>query len=152
MTWRRRVNGVLAALLTIALIAGCDSAVPSATLGSSAVASSSAPAPTGRRRRAPRHRQRSRCPPARWSDCGKGFLCADIRVPRDYDDPSVGYLDVALVRLSATEPEDRIGSLIVNPGGPGGSGVEFVRTPAKRASARRPFASASTSSASTRAA
>lgn len=40
---------------------------------------------------------------------------------------SVGYLNVSLIRVAATEPKDRIGSLLVNPGGPGGSGVEFVR-------------------------
>ena len=34
---------------------------------------------------------------------------------------------MSLLRLPATEPKDRIGSLLVNPGGPGGSGVEFVR-------------------------
>ena len=124
MTWRRRANGGLAALLTIALIAGCDATVPSATpSGSSAVAASSSPgldqrsAPSGSPAAA-----EIEVPPARWSDCGKGFLCADIRVPRDYNDPSAGYLTVALVRLTATEPKDRIGSLLVNPGGPGGVG------------------------------
>ena len=65
--------------------------------------------------------------PAHWSDCGKGLQCADIRVPRDYDAPSKGYLTIALARLPASDPKDRIGSLVVNPGGPGGSGVEFVR-------------------------
>ena len=104
-----------------------------------------------RRPAAGRRPARDRDPeaPARWSDCGKGFLCA-IRVPRDYHDPADGYLNVALVRLSATEPKDRIGSLVVNPGGPGGSGVEFVRQSADVFPA--PCASASTSSASIRAA
>jgi pimeloyl-ACP methyl ester carboxylesterase len=66
-------------------------------------------------------------PRANWSDCGKGFLCAEIRVPRDYAAPSDGYLNISIVDLPATDRKGRIGSLIVNPGGPGASGVTFVR-------------------------
>jgi pimeloyl-ACP methyl ester carboxylesterase len=64
---------------------------------------------------------------ARWTDCGGGFTCAEIRVPRDYAAPSEGYLNISLIRSAAREPGERIGSLLVNPGGPGASGVEFVR-------------------------
>jgi len=66
-------------------------------------------------------------PRARWTDCGAGFQCATMRVPRDYADLTAGSLDLSLIRRPATDPDQRIGSLIVNPGGPGGSGVEFVR-------------------------
>jgi pimeloyl-ACP methyl ester carboxylesterase len=65
--------------------------------------------------------------PARWSDCGGGYQCAKVRVPRDYADPSIGYLDVALTMLPADDRERRIGALLVNPGGPGGSGIDLVR-------------------------
>lgn len=65
--------------------------------------------------------------PARWTDCGGGFGCAEIRVPRDYAAPTEGYLNISIIRAAATKPAKRIGSLLVNPGGPGGSGVEFVR-------------------------
>jgi pimeloyl-ACP methyl ester carboxylesterase len=65
--------------------------------------------------------------PARWSDCGGGLQCVTLRVPRDYDDPSAGRFDLSLVKLPASDPGARIGSLVINPGGPGGSGVEFVR-------------------------
>lgn len=64
---------------------------------------------------------------AHWTDCGRGFLCAEIRVPKDYASPSSGYLNVSIIDLPATDAKSRIGSLVVNPGGPGGSGVEFVR-------------------------
>jgi pimeloyl-ACP methyl ester carboxylesterase len=40
-------------------------------------------------------------------------------------------LDVAIIRLQATDRAHRIGSLIINPGGPGGSGIELVRNSAK---------------------
>ena len=65
--------------------------------------------------------------PARWSDCGGGFGCTEVRVPRDYAAPSDGYLNISLIRAAATKPAERIGSLLLNPGGPGASGVEFVR-------------------------
>lgn len=62
-----------------------------------------------------------------WSDCGGGFQCGSILAPIDYANPSSGSLRVALIRLAATDPAHRIGSLVVNPGGPGASGVDFVR-------------------------
>lgn len=65
--------------------------------------------------------------PARWADCGGGFGCTEIRVPRDYAAPTSGYLNISLIRAAATEPDQKIGSLLLNPGGPGASGVEFVR-------------------------
>ena len=64
---------------------------------------------------------------AKWTDCGSGFQCSTIRVPKDYADPAKGTLQLALLRLPASDRSQRIGSLLVNPGGPGGSGVDFVR-------------------------
>lgn len=65
--------------------------------------------------------------PARWSDCGGGFQCASVVVPRDHSGATAGVVNIALVRRPAPDREKRIGSLLVNPGGPGASGVEFVR-------------------------
>ena len=63
-----------------------------------------------------------------WEPCDndRHFDCATLAVPLDYDDPSGDTLSLALIRKKATEPSSRIGSLLVNPGGPGGSGVEFL--------------------------
>ncbi|GAA2827347.1 alpha/beta hydrolase [Kitasatospora sp. CM 4170] len=55
-----------------------------------------------------------------------GMQCGELRVPLDYADPAADALGVALVRLPAADPTRRVGSLVVNPGGPGGSGVEMV--------------------------
>lgn len=62
-----------------------------------------------------------------WADCGDGFECGTLAVPLDYDDPSGRYIKLALIRLPSLSPVPPYGSLVVNPGGPGGSGLEFLR-------------------------
>ncbi|WP_433161827.1 alpha/beta hydrolase [Kribbella sp. CA-247076] len=49
-----------------------------------------------------------------------------MTVPLDYDRPSDGTTELALARFRATDTSHRIGTVFVNPGGPGGSGVELV--------------------------
>jgi pimeloyl-ACP methyl ester carboxylesterase len=48
-------------------------------------------------------------------------------VPLDYDHPRGPTIALSLIRLPASDPARRIGSIFLNPGGPGGSGVDFVR-------------------------
>lgn len=61
-----------------------------------------------------------------WKDCSTGTLqCVDLSVPMDYNAPEGEKIEVALVRHLATGT-DRKGSLMFNPGGPGGSGIELV--------------------------
>lgn len=62
-----------------------------------------------------------------WRDCSGGFSCSTLRVPLDYADASSRLIDVAVIRLPATDSGKRIGSLVINPGGPGGSGVDYAR-------------------------
>jgi len=68
-----------------------------------------------------------------WSACGK-LECGTLEVPLDHADPGGKKISLALARLPATG--DRIGVLLTNPGGPGGSGIEFLQeapfTPALR--------------------
>lgn len=60
-----------------------------------------------------------------WSDCGAGAECATVMAPLDWDNPGVGEdVSLAVSRHSATG--QALGSLLVNPGGPGASGYEFV--------------------------
>lgn len=64
-----------------------------------------------------------------WKSCGTqfpGFECATVAVPLDYDKPRGATTNVALARKPATDKANRIGSLFLNPGGPGGSGVQFA--------------------------
>jgi pimeloyl-ACP methyl ester carboxylesterase len=57
-----------------------------------------------------------------WKACG-ALQCASLAVPRDYADPNGPTLTLALARKPARTPAARIGSLLINPGGPGNSGV-----------------------------
>jgi pimeloyl-ACP methyl ester carboxylesterase len=68
-------------------------------------------------------------PTVAWSKCYVRvgpFQCATVRVPLDYAHPDGETIDIAMTRLPATDPQHRIGSLFLNPGGPGGSGVDYV--------------------------
>ncbi|GAA2512082.1 alpha/beta hydrolase [Pilimelia columellifera] len=62
----------------------------------------------------------------KWFPCRLTFECATLPVPLDYDKPELGTTPVALIRAKATDPAKRIGALVVNPGGPGGSGMDMV--------------------------
>lgn len=62
-----------------------------------------------------------------WSACGGGQQCAWLTVPLDYADPSGATIRLRLSKSAATGPAgDRLGSLVVNPGGPGASGLDFA--------------------------
>ncbi|WP_031077541.1 alpha/beta hydrolase [Streptomyces sp. NRRL S-118] len=64
----------------------------------------------------------------RWRGCGvPGFECATLRAPLDYAKPDGEQVKLAVSRARATGPGKRIGSLLVNPGGPGGSAVGFLQ-------------------------
>ena len=87
------------------------------------------------------------CYQERTEQTGIPFECADVVVPVDYDDldfdpdqltdeeleelvrkaKEAGLaIDIALVRIPASDPGNRQGAILLNPGGPGGSGISFV--------------------------
>jgi pimeloyl-ACP methyl ester carboxylesterase len=66
-------------------------------------------------------------PVLEWRGCGGGFQCARAAVPLDHARPAAGTIRLALIRKPATDPARRLGSLFMNPGGPGGSTFEFMR-------------------------
>ena len=64
--------------------------------------------------------------PIAWGVCdppGEDLQCARIRVPLDWDRPNGRTIRLALIRHLASKPEQRIGTLFMNPGGPAESGV-----------------------------
>jgi pimeloyl-ACP methyl ester carboxylesterase len=61
-----------------------------------------------------------------WRPCDHGFQCARLLVPFDYARPAWRRFSLPVIKLPATDPAGRIGSLVVNPGGPGASGIQYA--------------------------
>jgi len=122
MTGHRRL-ATAAVLLAVAL-SGCTSGEPDETAASSSPAAPATPV----------------AQPIEWTDCDAdidqiitgrpgadrdlAFSCGTTSVPASYDDPAGGPLDLFLVRATLAGQTDRIGSLLVNPGGPGQSATD----------------------------
>ncbi|MFG3440725.1 alpha/beta hydrolase [Nonomuraea sp. NPDC047897] len=84
-------------------------------------------------------------PPISWGPCtdirrpdgqppvqqDPNVRCAKLAVPLDYANPEVGTIQLALIKVAATDPAQRLGSLVFNFGGPGGSGVDTLDQAAK---------------------
>ncbi|MFI6154678.1 alpha/beta hydrolase [Kitasatospora sp. NPDC051170] len=74
--------------------------------------------------------------PVAWTPCNPDpskpdpgvYDCATYQVPLDYDDPNGAKIGIAMLRHRASDPSKRIGSLFLNPGGPGGSGYMWATT------------------------
>ena len=70
-----------------------------------------------------------------WTPCttdssGPGWTCAKITVPLDYSAPAKGTTYIMATRKAATGPAaQRVGSLLLNPGGPGGAGIAYAQDP-----------------------
>jgi len=61
-----------------------------------------------------------------WYNCYQIAQCATVKLPMDYDQPNGAKTEVAILRVKASDPKHRIGSLFINPGGPGGSGTAIA--------------------------
>ncbi|MGZ4595461.1 MAG: alpha/beta hydrolase [Actinomycetes bacterium] len=122
--WSRQGTALAVAAL---LIAGCATggnpgAKPShrsAAASSSAPAGTTTPPPEGGLARF--YDQK-----VSWRDCGDGFQCGEVVVPIDYAQPRGKTIRLSVNRLRASG-SNRIGSLLINPGGPGVSGVDYAR-------------------------
>lgn len=100
-----------AAALTLTGCAGGAGAAATAAAGGP-VESSVPPAPTP--------------DPIEWEECGEGLDCATVEVPLEYSDPDGEQIPLAVTRHRATDPDRRVGSLFINPGGPGVPATETV--------------------------
>ncbi|MEP6761539.1 MAG: alpha/beta hydrolase [Sporichthyaceae bacterium] len=121
MSRRLAVFACVAALV----VAGCSSAAPKSSPSTTAPApsttSTASPSPTD----ATLARFYGQKPT--WKGCQGGFVCARLDVPLDYADPGGKTIQISVNRLRARSMSGRIGSLLVNPGGPGGSGLNYAR-------------------------
>jgi pimeloyl-ACP methyl ester carboxylesterase len=58
-----------------------------------------------------------------WYKCYGYAECATVQLPLDYDQPHGPTIEIAVLRVKAKDQQHKIGSLFLNPGGPGGSGT-----------------------------
>ena len=65
-------------------------------------------------------------PTLRWRTCSRTFECASLPVPVDYTAPDGDTVDPAIIRARARVAKQRIGTLVVNFGGPGDAGTETL--------------------------
>lgn len=117
MPLRRRLVPALATLAAVAVVGGCVSPVHQVTLptGDTTVPPSSAPGGA----------ERFYGQQVEWSSCNEAEACATVEVPLDWADPEGDTVDLAVARVRATE-DDPVGSILVNPGGPGVSAIDFL--------------------------
>lgn len=128
----RRSQGFSVLIGVLALVAGLLAAAPSTADDVAPPAASAA----DRRTADERLVDRAPVPRLSWGRCrgvqfdGTPFRtkvrCASIRVPLDYDDPAGPTTRLRVSKLPASQPGRRVGSLFVNPGGPGGASAPFV--------------------------
>jgi pimeloyl-ACP methyl ester carboxylesterase len=64
--------------------------------------------------------------PVDWQRCGNGSQCATITVPLDYAKPTGKTIELRARKIPARDRTGRIGTLFINPGGPGASGVDYA--------------------------
>jgi pimeloyl-ACP methyl ester carboxylesterase len=67
-----------------------------------------------------------------WSDCGDGWQCGTLTVPVDWTNPTADVVGLSLVRRPADVPSERVGALVINPGGPGTAGTSHLRASLRR--------------------
>lgn len=110
------------------LVAGCSSgsAASPATSKTSPAAASSGAAGAGPAGPPPTTIAGYYAQKLRWRPCDHGFQCARLLVPFDYQRPAWRRFSLPVIKLPASDPARRIGSLVLNPGGPGGSGVQYA--------------------------
>jgi pimeloyl-ACP methyl ester carboxylesterase len=134
----RTVRRLVVAAVVLVAAAGCADAAPAPTAASSSApaSSSAAPAPGA----VPAGLEQFYAQRPAWGSClpfattddqrqyyaQPGLQCAKLEVPVDYANPQGPTAQLAVSRLRASDPAQRIGSLLVNPGGPGASGVEIA--------------------------
>ncbi|BCJ59796.1 alpha/beta hydrolase [Micromonospora endophytica] len=69
---------------------------------------------------------RVQTPELDWYGCYEYAECATVDLPLDYDQPNGATTEIAVLRVKARDQKRKIGSLFVNPGGPGGSGTDVA--------------------------
>jgi pimeloyl-ACP methyl ester carboxylesterase len=121
----RRRAVALASAVTLAVTVGACTSAPGKTATSVEEATSAATGAEG----APEGFEDFYAQDLEWESCGSGFECATADAPLSWGDAEAGSITLELKRTRATG--DKVGSLLINPGGPGGSGVSYVEAAAE---------------------
>ncbi len=62
--------------------------------------------------------------PIVWRPCQQGLECGSVAVPLDYAEPEGPTIQIAVAEHPAEDPASDLGPLVINPGGPGASGID----------------------------
>lgn len=111
----------------MALLGGCsllDGSADPSPEGSTSSADGAARTSTPLAEGAPQGLERFYAQELEWAECQTAFECSALEVPVDYTDPEGATIELALLRAPATGEAE--GALVVNPGGPGASGVDYA--------------------------
>lgn len=135
MTGRRIVAVVVAALLVLGALGTALALVVGGGLGESASEDGRGDRPPPRQPEDPSDPAVTEAPSPElaefysqqleWTECGDRE-CSELTVPIDYRDPAAGTIGIALKRAPAQDAAARVGSLVVNPGGPGSPGTDVA--------------------------
>ena len=115
---RRAVAPISVLSVALLALAGCTGSTdpgPKATRTHSSQATAAAPTPD---------LQEFYSQQVSWAPCSEADECATVTVPLDYADPTGPTVDLAIARILAQG--DAVGSILVNPGGPGASAIDFL--------------------------
>nr|WP_203600230.1 alpha/beta hydrolase [Streptomyces sp. SID9727] len=109
-------------MLLTGVLAGCEDGTEDEPGKRADGSAASSPGPL-----ASQHLDWTRCEAAEDGEApGSDWRCATVKVPLDYAKPKGGTIGIALIRKEATDTSKRLGSMLFNFGGPGGSGVSML--------------------------
>ncbi|MFI8235048.1 alpha/beta hydrolase [Streptomyces sp. NPDC085900] len=116
-------NAALLLATAALLVSACSTSGPASSAGGAAEAALAALPRSTPSALAPYYTQK-----LNWHGCGvPGFQCATMKAPLDYAHPGGGDVKLAVARKKATGKGKPLGSLLVNPGGPGGSAIGYLQ-------------------------
>lgn len=125
---RRLVAVAAAVALSAGLLSVTTSPSAEATLpvDASSAVTTTGPAKTAKTSKTEKRRSKAvKTPKLKWRKCGSA-KCATVKVPLDYDKPRGKKIKLAVLKVPAKNQKKKIGTLFVNPGGPGGSGTDMA--------------------------
>jgi pimeloyl-ACP methyl ester carboxylesterase len=125
---RRRLGVVGAPVVLSLLLVGCQNpgGQDPGALSPPSLSAKPVPTPTADGREARAALERYYSQDVDWRRCRQTLQCAEIEVPLDYEEPDGETITIAMLKVRAGDPDQRVGSLVVNPGGPGGSGIDYA--------------------------